>query len=86
MSQQNLALYFFTSCPFCQIVLRKIDTLSLEVAMCDVSASQEHLNKLVSDTGRQTVPCLYIDGKPMFESSDICDWLEQNASNLAKRK
>jgi glutaredoxin len=85
MSSSKLALYYFESCPFCVMVLRTIDRLNLDVEYRDISQSQEHLSKLVSDTGRRTAPCLYIDGKPMFESSDIMDWLEQNAPQLNKK-
>lgn len=35
------------------------------------------LDRLVQDTGRRTVPCLYIDNQPMHESNDIVDWLTQ---------
>lgn len=29
--------------------------------------------------GKRQVPCLFIDGKPLYESSDIIAWFEQNA-------
>lgn len=29
--------------------------------------------------GKHQVPCLFIDGKPLYESSDIIAWFEQNA-------
>lgn len=80
----NLALYKFDSCPFCQMVMRKISALNLKVEMRDIMISSDHRDKLVADTGRQTVPCLYIDGKPMFESSDIVEWLDSNKDNLEK--
>ncbi len=85
MSAPHLALYYFDSCPFCVMVLRTIEKLNIDVEYRDIFSVKEHLNKLVSDTGKQTVPCLYIDGKPMFESSDIMDWLAQNAPNLKKK-
>ena len=67
------------------MVLREIDQLKLDVDLRDISTGQEHLQKLVGDTGRRTVPCLYIDNKPMFESSDIMNWLQENSSNLKKK-
>jgi glutaredoxin len=85
MSSPTLALYYFESCPFCVMVLRAIEKLNIAVEYRDIFSDSEHLNKLVSDTGKRTVPCLYIDGKPMFESSDIMDWLAQNAPNLEKK-
>ena len=71
MNAPKLELYKFDSCPFCQRVMQLIDSLGLKVEMKDIMSSPEDLQKLVGDTGRRTVPCLYIAGKPMFESSDI---------------
>lgn len=85
MTSPHLALYYFESCPFCIIVLRVIDKLNIEVEYRDIYSDQSHLNKLMQDTGRRTTPCLYIDGKTMFESSDIMAWLEQHAPNLQKK-
>lgn len=84
-SAPHLALYYYYTCPYCQLVLSAIDELSLEVELRDIQANKEHLEKLISDTGRRTVPCLYIDGKPMHESAEIVKWLRANASKLAKR-
>lgn len=61
-----------------------LDRLEIEVEMCDIRTDVNHLNKLVNDTGRRTVPCLYIDGRPMHESADIVRWLEANAAKLSK--
>lgn len=61
-----------------------LDRLNIDVEMCDIRADNNHLNKLINDTGRRTVPCLYIDGRPMHESADIVRWLEANASKLSK--
>jgi glutaredoxin len=84
MSTPTLELYKYDSCPFCQRVMRLVDSLNLKVEMRDIMHSQENLQKLVSDTGKRTVPCLYIDSKPMFESSDIMAWLQENSDNLLK--
>ena len=34
--------------------------------------------KLVEVGGDDQVPCLFIDGKPLYESDDINAWLEEN--------
>lgn len=80
----KLDLYFFPACPFCQMVLTKIEQNKIKVGMKDIHADSENLEKLMADTGRKTVPCLYIDGKPMFESRDIMNWLDENNDNLEK--
>lgn len=84
-NSQHLALYYFESCPYCQVVLRVINELNLKVELRDIMSSREHLNKLVADTARRTVPCLYIDGKPMHESAEITKWLKSHAGLLEKR-
>ena len=84
MSKPKLEYFYFSSCPFCMMVDRVIRELDIKVEYKDIMSSQESLNRLVADTGRRTVPCLYIDNKPMFESSDIMDWLKKNEANLEK--
>jgi glutaredoxin len=76
----NLELYYFDACPFCQLVLNKIKQLKLSsfVEYKDIMSDTSARQKLIADTGRQTVPCLYIDNNPMHESRDICHWLESN--------
>jgi len=82
----KLDLYYYDQCPFCQIVLRKIQQLKLEEfitlknTLVDSSNRQFHQNT----TGRTTVPCLYIDDEPMFESYDIAQWLEDNEDRIRK--
>jgi glutaredoxin len=46
-----------------------IETRSIE--------DQEHMLYLVSNGGKRQVPCLFIDGKPLYESEDIIDYLAQ---------
>lgn len=84
MNTPSLHYYFFESCPFCQMVKSTINQLNIKVEYFDISSDQNALQKLVQDTGRQTVPCLYIDGRPMHESRDIMNWLENNVDNLQK--
>ena len=79
MSNFRLALYYFESCPYCQLVLSAIDRLQVKIKMCDIQSNPENLSRLVKDTGRKTVPCLYIDEKPMHESTEIIRWIEANA-------
>ena len=84
LSAPKLDLYYFDSCFFCQKVLRCIDKHGIKVNYMDVSADRSHAKKLQKDTGRRTVPCLYIDGKPMHESDDIIQWLEENLDQIEK--
>ena len=42
------------------------------------AGSEEHLNRLVKDGGKEQIPCLFIDGQPLYESQDIVKWLRKN--------
>lgn len=81
---KKLELYFYNECPYCQIVLSAIKEAKLEdkVIYLNTRENPIHREKLIKDTGRGTVPCLYIDGKPMHESRDIAHWLKEYAKTL----
>ncbi len=78
----KLELFYYDSCPFCQMVLQAINELGIEVIYCDIMNDTSALERHVKTTGRRTVPCLYIDDKPMFESRDIINWLQQNKDKI----
>lgn len=82
--KKKLELYYFPQCPYCQIVLSAMRTTGLdsEVVLYDILDEPHHKQKLIKDTGRGTVPCLYIDGKPMHESSEIAKWMHSYAKTL----
>ena len=84
MTPPKLDFYYFESCPYCKRVMNVIEKNQIQVNWMDTSRSSDNAKKLRTDTGRTTVPCLYIDGKPMFESLDIIKWLESNLQNLTK--
>jgi glutaredoxin len=81
-----LVLYKFDSCPFCQRVMRQIEPwgLSETVEMRDTRQDPKARAMLQERTGRTQVPCLFIDDKPLFESSDIAEYLQ--AYSQAKRE
>ena len=66
------------------MVLKVIKKLNIKVNFCNTMEDSQHAKKLLTDTNRSTVPCLYIDGTPMHESRDIINWLEDNRSFLTK--
>lgn len=80
----SLELYYYEQCPFCHRVLMKIKELGLEEKITFKNTLEDPANAAFHQktTGRTTVPCLYIDSQPMFESSDIISWLEENQSNI----
>jgi glutaredoxin 2 len=84
MNAPLLELYYFDSCPYCQRVLKVVSELNILVSYKDIYGDLNNMQKLLYITGKKTVPCLFIDGKPMFESLDIIDWLKSNQDTLNK--
>jgi len=80
----KLELYYYDQCPFCQRVLQKINQLDLKDKVDFKNTLESPSNGALHQqtTGRATVPCLYIDNKPMFESGEIITWLEKNQSSI----
>lgn len=77
----DLQLFKFDSCPFCVRVMRRIDELGIQgVRMRDTRNEAGAWDELMRVGGVDQVPCLFIDGKPMYESLDILRWLEENVS------
>ena len=86
MSEKKLELYYFEQCPYCQTVLSALRVTGLEgkVTLIDILEDHKNKEKLVQLTGKSTVPCLFIDGKPLHESKDIADWIHKYAGELQK--
>lgn len=78
---RDLVLYKYDSCPYCQRVQSRIDALGLgdRVKLRDTLMEPAARAELLQATGRTQVPCLFIDGEPLFESADINAWLEAHA-------
>ena len=75
----KLELYKRDTCPYCMRVMSFIDTIGADVEMHDISRNAADRERLVAVGGKQQVPCLLIDGKPLYESADIIAWLKANA-------
>jgi glutaredoxin len=81
----KLELYYYDYCPFCVRVVQTIKELGIKVTFCNTMDNPNLAKKLYKDTGRQTVPCLYINDKPMHESNDIIKWLKEKQTELDKK-
>ena len=66
------------SCPFCGRVLRYMNDNNIEVPIKDINESPENRQELKEIGGKTQVPCLVIDGKALYESNDIIQWMENN--------
>ena len=73
----ELTLYGRTSCPYCAKVLRFMQSRNIEIPLKDTT-NPENREELIRIGGKGQVPCLVIDGKALYESMDIIDWLQNN--------
>ena len=76
----DLVLYGRSSCPYCVRVDRVIEELDIEdkITRRNTGFGTEWRTDLRHRTGSTQVPCLFIDGEPMFESLDIIAWMRAN--------
>jgi glutathione S-transferase len=73
----ELVLYKFDACPYCRRVLAAIARLGIQVTFRDTDADPDAWAELRRIGGKEQVPCLLVDGRPMYESEDIVRFLEQ---------
>lgn len=76
---EDHSLYYKKSCPYCTKVLRFMDENKITLDMRD-TLQPGNQNDLIRVGGKKQVPCLVIDGKAMYESDDIIDYLRRYAS------
>ena len=74
----ELTLYSSDFCPFCRKVTSYLQGRSISVDIKDTMEDPAARGELSAATGRTTVPCLFIDGAPLFESNDIIQWFKDN--------
>lgn len=77
-NQPELILYYRQNCPFCQRVLNYLKETSLQVSLKNVGLDPVAKEELYHIGGKIQVPCLFIDGTPLYESQFIIDWLKDH--------
>lgn len=75
----NHELYVIPGCPYCKKVLDYMQEHELDMPIHDIYADEAAKERLVTVGGKVQCPCLFVNGKPMYESDDIIDYLKQNA-------
>lgn len=74
----ELKLYYMPECPYCKKVIRYMEKNNISVEMADIKKDPKNQEDLIKIGGLDQVPMLLIDGKPLYESSDIIAWLKEN--------
>jgi glutaredoxin len=75
---QSLALYQFSTCPFCIKVRQEMRRLSLPIEKRDAQHHSAHRDALVQGSGATQVPCLKIT-----EASGQTRWLQDSDAIVA---
>ena len=75
----KLELFKYDTCPYCRRVMGYIEQSGRsDVEYRDIHQNEDDRARLIEVGGKQQVPCLFIDDKPLYESADIIAWLEAN--------
>jgi glutaredoxin 3 len=82
---QNLTLYHFVGCPYCQRVRDFLAKENIKVPMKDIHENMDFRDELIKIGGKKQVPCLVIDGKALYESTDIIEWFKKNYDKSSTR-
>lgn len=77
-TNHELELYVMTGCPYCMKVKRFLADNGVTIPERNTLTDAEAEQALITVGGKRQVPCLFIDGKPLYESSDIIAWVQKN--------
>jgi glutaredoxin len=77
----DLILYYKPTCPYCQKVFRFMESAGITIPLKN-TVEGNNRQELIDIGGKPQVPCLMINGEPLYESDDIVEWLK---SNVAKK-
>lgn len=75
---KNIKLYYSDYCPHCTGILEYVKENNLDVELVDTSRNLKLQKELLDIGGKTQVPMLSIDGKAMYESKDILEWIKEN--------
>ena len=75
----ELELFMKPTCPYCVKVMNFMSENNITIPLRDIVADESAAETLMAIGGKRQVPCLLIDGKPLYESGDIIEWLRDNA-------
>ena len=75
---QKLALYQFSTCPFCIKVRQEMRRLSLPIARRDAQHDDTHRQALLAGGGAAKVPCLHIT-----DAAGQTQWLYDSKAIIA---
>ena len=75
---KDYKLFVGTICPYCKKVENFMKEENISIDIVNIEEDREAMKKLIEEGGKRQVPCLYHDGKYLYESDDIIDFLRDN--------
>ena len=72
-----LILYYKPTCSFSQKVLKFLEENDIELPLKNIDKDPKAKEELLHLGGKAQIPCLFIDGKALYESNDIIEWLKE---------
>ena len=75
---KDYILYVGTICPFCKKVENFLNEENIELEIINIEKDRDAMQKLIEEGGKRQVPCLFHDGKYLYESDDIIEFLKEN--------
>lgn len=75
---KDYILYVGTICPFCKKVENFLNEENIELEIINIEKDRKAMQKLIEEGGKRQVPCLFHDGKYLYESDDIIEFLKEN--------
>ena len=73
----QLILYASPGCGFCSKVLHFMQSKGISIPIKNTYEGNNR-EELIKIGGKGQTPCLVIDGKALYESNDIVEWLDKN--------
>ena len=74
----KLMLYYSGHCVYSKKVLNYLHQTHRKIPMKDVYEDPDGKSELKKWGGKMIVPCLIVDGKPIYDSNAIIAWLKEH--------
>lgn len=78
-----LVLYYSPYCPYSRKVLNYLDQTHKTIPMKNVYEDPKYKEELREQGGKMLVPCLIINGKPLYNADAIIQWLSEHQDLLS---
>ncbi|HKY99631.1 MAG TPA: glutaredoxin [Rhabdochlamydiaceae bacterium] len=80
--QPELILYYLPYCPYSQKVIKRLNSIHRTLPMKNLADDPNGRAELKEKGGKMQVPCLFIDGQPLYESEAIITWIDAHQDLL----